>query len=203
VTHQDRERRAAGAAASPEAVPGPVTELLLAWGRGDEGARDALVPIVYDELRRRARRMFGRQPAGGSLPPTAVVHETFLRLVDQSRVAFRDRAHFFAVASRVMRHVLVDHARRRKAWRRGGRAVAVPFDEATLSAEGSPVDLLQLDEALQELAREHPRSADVVEMRYFGGLELDEVAEAVQTSVPTVKRDWALARAWLHRRLRA
>jgi RNA polymerase sigma factor (TIGR02999 family) len=201
VTQGDRERRAARA---PQGiVPGPVTELLLAWGRGDERARDALVPIVYDELRRRARRMFGRQPAGGSLPPTAVVHETFLRLVDQSRVAFRDRAHFFAVASRVMRHVLVDHARRRRAWRRGGRTVAIPLDEATLSAPRSSVDLLQLDQALEELAREHPRSADVVEMRYFGGLDLDEVAEAVQASVPTVKRDWALARAWLHRRLRS
>ena len=96
------------------------------------------MPIVYDELRRRARRMFGRQPAGGSLPPTAVVHETFLRLVDQSRVAFRDRAHFFAVASRVMRHVLVDHARRRRAWRRGGRTVAIPLDEATLAARPFP-----------------------------------------------------------------
>jgi RNA polymerase sigma factor (TIGR02999 family) len=180
-----------------------VTELLLAWGRGDQRARDALVPIVYDELRRRARRMFGRQPPGASLPPTAVVHEAFLRLVDQDRIAFRDRAHFFAVASRVMRHVLVDHARRRKAWRRGGRAVAVPLDEGTLSAPRSAVDLLQLDEALGELAREHPRSADVVEMRYFGGLDLDEVAEAIHASVPTVKRDWALARAWLHRRLRS
>jgi RNA polymerase sigma factor (TIGR02999 family) len=201
VTHGDRVRGAAGA--SPGIAPGPVTDLLLAWGRGDEHARDALLPIVYDELRKRARRMFGRQPPGHSLPPTAVVHEAYLRLVNQSRVSFKDRGHFFAVASRVMRHVLVDHARRRGAWRRGGRAVALPLDEETLSADRSPVNVVELDEALEALAREHPRCADVVELRYFGGLSLEEAAEAVQASVPTVKRDWALARAWLHRRLRS
>jgi RNA polymerase sigma factor (TIGR02999 family) len=179
-----------------------VTELLQAWSRGDEQARDALLPLVYDELRRRARRMFGRQPPGRSLPPTAVVHEAYLRLVDQSRVGFRDRAHFFAVASRVMRHVLVDHARRKGALRRGGGEAALPLDEETLAAGRAPVDVVELDAALEDLAREHPRSADVVEMRYFGGLSLEEAAEAVQASVPTVKRDWALARAWLHRRLR-
>jgi RNA polymerase sigma factor (TIGR02999 family) len=184
-------------------APGPVTELLLAWGRGDEGARDALVPIVYDELRNRARRLLGRERAGHSLPATAVVHEAYLRLVDQSRVAFRDRVHFFAVASRVMRHVLVDHARRRRAGRRGGLGIDLPLVEATLATPRRPVDLVELDAALEELAREHPRCAAVVEMRYFGGLTLEEAAAALQASLATVKRDWALARAWLHRRLRS
>jgi RNA polymerase sigma factor (TIGR02999 family) len=184
-------------------APGSVTRLLLAWGRGDEGARDALVPIVYDELRNRARRLLRRERAGHSLPPTAVVHEAYVRLVDQSKVAFLDRVHFFAVASRVMRHVLVDHARRRRAGRRGGPAMAVPLDEATLAAVRRPADLVELDAALDELAKEHPRCAAVVEMRYFGGLTLEEAGVALGASLATVKRDWALARAWLHRRLRA
>jgi RNA polymerase sigma factor (TIGR02999 family) len=184
-------------------TPGPVTDLLLAWGRGDEHARDALIPFVYDELRRRARRLVVGERAGHSLPPTALVHEAYLRLVDQGRVAFRDRAHFFAVASRVMRHVLVDHARRRRAGRRGGAEVVVPLDEGNVAAVRPPVDVVELDTALQELAREHPRCAEVVEMRYFGGLTLEEAAAALQASPATVKRDWALGRAWLHLRLRS
>jgi RNA polymerase sigma factor (TIGR02999 family) len=178
-----------------------VTELLRAWGRGDEAARDALVPIVYTELRRCARRLLRRERPDHTLSPTGLVHEAYLRLVDQQGTDYHDRAHFFAVASRVMRHVLVDHARRRSAQRRGAGEILVPLGGRDLPDRTGGLRIEELDAALGELAREHPRAAEVIELRYFGGLTLTETAQALETSPATVKRDWALARAWLHKRM--
>lgn len=180
--------------------PGDVTGLLLAWEGGDESARDRLLTVVHGELRRLAAAQMRPEARQVTLQPTALVHEAYLRLIDQTRVEWQNRAHFFAICSRIMRRVLVDEARRRKAHKRGGGEIRVELDERALGEE-EDLDLVALDEALGRLAEEDPRAASVVEMRYFGGLTVEETAAALELSPATVKREWATARAWLFRAL--
>jgi RNA polymerase sigma factor (TIGR02999 family) len=179
-----------------------VSQLLVEWGRGDQEALELLMPLVYTELRRLASRNLRRERPDHTLQTTALVHEAYMRLVDQRRVEWQDRAHFFAIAARVMRQVLVDHARRRNADKRGGAEDALPLDEAlAVGAEELPVDLVALDEALGRLEALSARQARVVELRYFGGLSVEETAEVLGVSPATVKNDWAASRAWLRRQL--
>lgn len=188
---------------SPDAEVADVTGLLLAWGRGDQSAADRLVGAVYDELRRQAERAMRREGGEHTLQATALVHESYLRLVDQRRVEWRNRAHFFAIASTVMRRILVDHARARLTAKRGGGVVPITLAGAAHGGaqETDDVDLLALHEALERLAQLDPEQARLVELRYFGGLTIEETAEALDVSPATVKREWALARAWLRREL--
>jgi RNA polymerase sigma factor (TIGR02999 family) len=176
-----------------------VTALLQAWGAGDEEAGRRLVPLVYRDLRRRAAGLLRREAPGHTLQPTALVHEAYLRLVGYPG-PWRNRSQFFGVASNLMRRILVDHARRRRAAKRN--AIRVVFDEAVQPAAEREVDLVRLDEALSELCALDARQGGVVELRYFGGLTLDEAAEVLGVSVATVKRAWTMARAWLFDRLR-
>jgi RNA polymerase sigma factor (TIGR02999 family) len=179
-----------------------VTELLMAWREGDRAALGRLVPLVYTELRRLAHAHLRGERSDDPLQTTALVHETYLRLVDAPRVSWQNRAHFFAVAAQVMRHVLVDAARARGAQKRGGGIRMVPLDEARAAADDHGVDLLALDEALETLAAQDPRKARVVELRYFAGLRVEDTAEALGVSVDTVMRDWKVARLFLLRELR-
>lgn len=181
-----------------------ITELLLAWSGGDRQAFDRLVPMVYAELRRQARVQLSRERATHTLQPTALVHEAFLRLVDQRSARWRNRAQFFGVAAQLMRRILVDHARARDAAKRGGGAVRIPLDEASedaATAQIPEVDVLLVDEALERLASLDERQARVVELRYFGGLSVEEAAAVLDVSEITIKRDWAMAKAWLFREL--
>ena len=180
-----------------------VTALLLRWGRGDEDALERLIPLVYQELHRIARRCMAGERVGHSLQATAIVNEAFVRLVDGKAVAWNDRAHFLAVSARVMRRILVDHARARKYQKRGGDAVRVSFDEALVvsSNDGHP-DFVVLDAALEALAKIDERQSRVVELRFFGGLTVEETATALDVSPATVMGDWRFARAWLKRELR-
>jgi RNA polymerase sigma factor (TIGR02999 family) len=178
------------------------TELLLAWGRGDSHAFDQLVVLVNDELRHIARRYMRREPRGHTLQATALVNEVYLRLVDVNRVHWRSRAHFFAIAARTMRRILVDHARARDNQKRGGSLQRIVLDETALMFTEPAHDLVRLDEALRELEEAYPRKAQVVELRFFGGLTLEETAEAIRVSTDTVKRDWRFAKLWLMRELR-
>jgi RNA polymerase sigma factor (TIGR02999 family) len=182
-------------------LPDDLTRLLLAWRDGEPGALDRLAPLVYDELRRQARRQLRGERAGHTLQPTALVHEAFLRLVGQRRAQWQNREQFFAVASRAMRRVLVDHARARMAAKRGDGQTLVVLDEARVPSAPPAVDVLALDQALDRLAAIDPRQARVVELRYFGGLSAPETATALEVSLATVNRDWAMARAWLFREL--
>ena len=183
-------------------APAPeVTALLLAWREGDAAALDRLLPAVYDELHRMARRQLRRERTDHTLQPTALVHEVFLKLVDVRRIQWQDRSHFLAMAARLMRRVLVDWARARRYQKRGGEAVRVTLDPDDLAAAGPPQDVVELDLALEALAREDPRKSQVVELRFFGGLSVEETAEALGISSDTVTRDWKLARAWLRREL--
>jgi RNA polymerase sigma factor (TIGR02999 family) len=181
----------------------PLTDLLLAWGRGDESAFEQLVPLVHAELHRLARRYMRGERAGHSLQTTMLVNEAYLRLVDLNRVRWQDRGHFFAMSARLMRRILVDHARARGFVKRGGGAQTVPFDESRAGPIEPSPDLVALDDALQALAAVDPRKSQVVEMRFFGGLTVEETAQALGISSPTVLRDWRLAKAWLLRELRA
>jgi RNA polymerase sigma factor (TIGR02999 family) len=175
-----------------------VTGLLRAWRRGDAAARDELLDRVYAHLKRIALAQMRGERAGHTLQPTALVHETFLRLVDQTRVDWRDRAHFFGLAATTMRRILVDHARRRRRQKRQVEEVRTGIELiAASSSSTSRIDLLALDQALDRLAVEAPRAARVVEMRYFTGLELEEVATCLEVSSATVRRDWDFARAFL------
>lgn len=183
--------------------PREVTELLLAWGSGDEAALERLMPIVYDELRRLAHRHMGGERHGHVLQTTALVNEAYLRLVDSSRVRWQNRAHFFAVSSQLMRRVLVDAARSRDREKRGGGRIQVSLEEERLGADDGGADLLALDDALRSLASVDERAGRVVEMRFFGGLANEEIAEAIGVSVETVKRDWRWARSWLMREMGA
>jgi RNA polymerase sigma factor (TIGR02999 family) len=178
-----------------------VTELLVAWSGGDSSALDALIPLVHRELLRLARRQMKREHEGHTLQTTALVNEAYLRLVDLSRIRWQDRAHFFAMSARLMRRILVDHARSRRYLKRGGGAVRVSFDEALAVSRESAADLVALDDALQSLVRLDPRKGQVVELRYFGGLSVDETAAALQVSPETVMRDWRLSKAWLLREI--
>ncbi|PYQ62432.1 MAG: RNA polymerase subunit sigma-70 [Acidobacteria bacterium] len=178
-----------------------VTGLLLSWRQGDAGALDRLVPLVYDELRRVARRHLRRERPGHSLQATALVHEVYLRLVDVDRMTLKSRTHFFAVAARLMRQILVDHARRKRAGKRGGGVTMMSLDEVSPAAQTSNVDVLALDQALDALSSFDPQQCRVVELRFFAGLNIDEAAEALGISTATVEREWAMAKAWLYQRL--
>jgi RNA polymerase sigma factor (TIGR02999 family) len=180
-----------------------VTELLAAWGGGDPTALDRLLPLVYADLRRIAARQLRSERSDHTLSATAVVHEAYLRLVGQRQVRLEDRAQFFAAAATQMRRILVDHARRRAAAKRGGPELRVTLDEEVAAGEQRDLDLLTLDQALEELAAVDPRVAKIVELRFFGGLSLDDTALAMELSRRTVAREWALARGWLHKRLEA
>lgn len=180
--------------------PGDVTRLLLSWNCGEKKALNELVPIIHGELRGLAAARLRRERRDHTLQPTALVHEAYLRLVDQTRVQCQNRAQFFAIAANLMRQILVDHARRRLAAKRGGGNKA-PIEEAADVAQGQEVDLLALDEALGDLARRDPRQSRIVELRFFGGLTEDEIADLLDVSPITVKRDWRIARAVLHHQL--
>ncbi len=178
-----------------------VTELLLEWRGGDPEALDRLTPLVFDELRRIARGFFERERRDHTLQPTALVHEVYLRLVDARQVDWRNRAHFIGIAARLMRCVLVDHARRRAAGKRGG-GVPRTWVDPDLIPRSREVDLVALDDALADLERLDPEGSQVVEMRFFGGLTHGEIAEVLGVSPTTVKRKWTAARAWLYRALK-
>jgi RNA polymerase sigma factor (TIGR02999 family) len=179
------------------------TELLLAWGRGDTSAFDRLVPLVYDELRRLAQRYMRRERADHTLQATALVNEVYLRMIAVNQVQWQNRAHFFAIAARVMRQILVDSARSHRASQRGGAAHQVSLDEALVPTAVRHPDLVALDEALKRLESVHPRKCQVVELRYFGGMKLEEAAAVLGISRDTVKRDWRFAKLWLLRELDA
>jgi RNA polymerase sigma factor (TIGR02999 family) len=179
----------------------PVTELLRAWSAGDEDALGRLIPIVESELRRLARIYMARERIGHTLQTTALVNEAFVRLIDARTLRWQDRAHFLGISARLMRRVLVDHARARGMRKRGGGAYAVALDEEMAVSEGQNVDLLALDRALEALAAVDERKCRVIEMRFFGGLTVEETAEALHVSPDTVKRDWRLAKLWLLREL--
>jgi RNA polymerase sigma factor (TIGR02999 family) len=182
-----------------------LTGLLLDWRRGDEQALEKLTVLVYDEIRRMAHRFMQRERNGHTLQTTALVNEAYVRLIarqGQEKIDWSSRSHFFAVVAQVMRHVLIDHARRRKYQKRAGEVQKVSLDEATLMSQERASELLALDEALTTMAQMDPRKSKVIELRYFGGLSLVETAEALELSVMTVRRDWRAAKAWLFRELR-
>jgi RNA polymerase sigma factor (TIGR02999 family) len=178
-----------------------ITQLLLAWGQGDEKALEKLMPLVHDELRRMARRYMNRQRPGHTLQTTALVNEAYLRLIDASQVRWQDRAHFFAVSAQLMRRILVDFARAKSNLKRGGGAQQLSLEEAMEVSNERAADLVALDDALKALENMNPRQCRIVELRYFGGLSEEETAEALKISERTVRRDWSLARAWLYREL--
>jgi RNA polymerase sigma factor (TIGR02999 family) len=177
--------------------PREVTELLLAWGRGEQDALDRLIPLVSSELHLLAHRYLRREPAGHTLQTTALVNEAYLRLVDARLVAWRDRAHFFAISAKLMRRILVDFARSRRYAKRGGQVLTVTLDEGHVAAPRPAPDVAALDEALDALATFDSRAARIVELRFFGGLSVEETAEVVGVSPRTIKRDWAAAQVWL------
>jgi RNA polymerase sigma factor (TIGR02999 family) len=179
-----------------------VTGLLLAWGRGDEAALTRLIPLVHQELRTIARRCMAAENPGHTMQATALVNEAYLRLIDAQDVDWQDRAHFLSVAARVMRRILVDHARTRRARKRGGGDARVTFDEQLLVPGEAPFDVAALDDALEALSKFDDRKSRVVEMRFFGGLSVEESASVLGVSPETVRRDWRLARAWLRRQMR-
>jgi len=190
-------------ASPPDAPPpGRITDLLIAWRGGDESALDELVPLVHAELRRLARRHMRGERGGHTLQTTALVNEAYLRLLDTSRVQWNDRGHFFAMASLLMGRILKDHATTRRAQKRGGGVRPVSLDEARGVAVDLPADFVALDDALTALAKVDARKADVVRMRYYGGLSVAETAAALSVSVETVARDWRIAKMWLLRELR-
>ncbi|MGH9768946.1 MAG: sigma-70 family RNA polymerase sigma factor [Blastocatellia bacterium] len=178
-----------------------ITRLLVAWGQGDQTALERLMPLVYEELRRLARRHMNRQRPGHTLQTTALVNEAYLRLIDSSQVQWQNRAHFFAVSAQLMRRILVDFARSRKSLKRGAEARQVTLDDSLDISSERGADLIALDDALNTLGVMNPRQCQIVELRYFGGLSEEEIAEALKISPRTVRRDWSLARAWLYREL--
>jgi len=177
-----------------------ISSLLRAWSDGDQGALDKLTPIVYDELHRLARRYMKRERTGHSLQTTALVNEAYVRLVDYKRMQWQNRAHFFAVSAQLMRRILVEHARRHNL-KRGGGVPHVSLDELSIVGGDQDADLVALDDAMNALVRIDPRKVQVVEMRFFGGLSVEETAEVLKISPVTVKRDWRGAKAWLYREL--
>jgi len=183
------------------ASPQQVTQLLVAWGGGDEAALDELMPLVYEELRRLAHQCMSRERPGHTLHTSALVNEAYLRLVDGKKIHWQDRAHFFGIAARLMRQILVDYARRRRYAKRGGDARRVPLDEAMIVSEERAADVVALDDALKSLAEIDPRKSQIVELRFFGGLSIEEAAEVLKVSPGTVMRDWTLAKAWLRREM--
>ena len=178
-----------------------ITKLLIAWGEGDEAALEKLTPLVYQELRRLAKRYMRRENTDHTLQATALVNEAYLRLIEQKNVRWQNRAHFFAISAQLMRRILVDMARARRYSKRGGDARRVPLDEALVVSKERGEDLVALDDALQSLAGIDPRKSRVVELRFFGGLSVEETAELLKVSPDTVMRDWKMAKVWLHREL--
>lgn len=182
---------------APSPAQQQVTQLLCDWRGGDTSALEKLIPLVQPELQRLAHRYMSKERPGHTLQTTVLVHDAYLQLADDTHPQWQNRAHFFAVAAQLMRRIMVDHARARQALKRGGGALKVTLDEGALVAESRAVELLALDEALEKLARFDARKAEVVEMRYFGGLTMEEIADVLKIHVNTVTRDWAAARAWL------
>lgn len=185
----------------PQAVPNEVTQLLLDWGKGDKAALDKLMPLVYGELRKLARRHLHREHPGQTLQTTDLIHETYIKLVDQRRVQWQNRAHFFGVSAQLMRRILVDRARRRNRVKRGGGVPVLALDENVVASQTSQLDLVAFDEALTKLAEIDQRKAQVIELRFFGGLSVDDAAEFLKVSNITIMRESKMAKAWLHRAL--
>lgn len=183
--------------------PSLVSELLENWGRGDQGAREALIPLVYDELRRLARRHLRRERPDHTLQSAALVNEAYLRLIRQNPPQWQSRAHFFAVAAQMMRHILVDHARNRRAAKRGAGVPRLTLTPDIALPRARDVDIVSLDDALNQLAALDSQQSRVVELRFFGGLSIEETALVLGISPATVKREWATARAWLHREIKS
>jgi RNA polymerase sigma factor (TIGR02999 family) len=182
--------------------PAVVTALLLQWGKGDEAALDRLIPLVHQELHRIARRCMVGEGSGHTLQATALLNEAYLRLVDGKSVTWTDRAHFFAVSARIMRRILVDHARARRTLKRGGPEARVTLDEALVVSKELPHDVVALDDALQALAAFDERKSRVIELRFFAGMSVEETAAVLEVSPDTVMRDWRLAKAWLQGEMR-
>ena len=180
-----------------------ITELLVGSGQGDKDALDKLMPVVYDELRRQAARYLRREQAGHTLQTTALIHEAYVRLVDQRNVQWQNRAHFFGIAAQMMRRILVDHARGKRRAKRGGSDVKVSLADATIPVKERDLDVVALDEALTRLAQIDEQQSRVVELRFFSGLTVEETAQVMGISPATVKRDWSMAKAWLHREISA
>ena len=178
-----------------------VTRLLLEWGDGNQQALEALVPLIYKELRNLAHNFLYRERPGHTLQTTALVHEAYLKLIDQNDARWQNRAHFFAIAAQAMRRILIDSARKHAAAKRGGPQAELSLDEVADIALEPDINLLKLDEALNELAKIDPRQSRIVELRYFGGLTIEETAEVISVSPATVKREWMMARAWLHQEI--
>lgn len=178
-----------------------VTRLLVAWSNGDQAALEQLTPLVYSELHRLAHRYLGRERKGHTLQTTALVHEAYLRLIDQKEVRWQNRAHFFAIAAQMMRRILVDYARSRNVAKRGGGARQVSLDEAMDVSDERAADVIALDEALKSLSDLDQRKGRIIELRFFGGLSIEETAEVLGVSPGTVMRDWTFAKAWLQREI--
>src|SRR5215470_4680689 len=187
--------------ANPMTAAQDVTRLLIAWSNGDSKALDELMPIVYRKLQQMARHQLGRERHNHTLQSKALVNEAYIRLVDQRNVRWQNRAHFFAIAAQLMRRILLDYARSRRVAKRGGAAARVTLDEEAVASAGRTAELIALDEALSDLAAFDQRKASVVELRFFGGLSVEETAEVLKISPNTVTRDWSSAKAWLHRAL--
>jgi RNA polymerase sigma factor (TIGR02999 family) len=178
-----------------------VTQILRDWSGGDENASAKLMPLVYEELRRLARNYLARERGDHTLQATALVHEAYLRLVDERQLTWKDRAHFYGIAARLMRRILVDHARAHNAAKRGGLEQKLSLDETRELAAKGEVDLVELNRALEDFARDYPRKSEVVELKFFGGLDAKEISEVLQVSQKTVLRDWNFAKLWLCRAL--
>jgi RNA polymerase sigma factor (TIGR02999 family) len=187
---------------TPSSTRQEVTQLLGEWSGGDEGALEKLFPLVQPELHRLAHHYMSRERAGHTLQTTAILNEAYLRLVDNTKPLWQNRNHFVAAAAQLMRRIMVDHARERHTIKRGGGALKVTLDEAAFVTEARSDELLALDEALEELAGLDPRKSQIVELRYFGGLTIEETAEFLNLSQRTVEREWTMAKAWLYRALR-
>lgn len=188
---------------TPQISPHEITQLLVEWSGGNQAALDKLYPLVYRELRQMAHRFMRHERKGHTLQTTALINEAYLRLVDQKNVHWANRSHFFGISAKIMRRILVDHARRYAREKRGGAPQQVSLDEAALVTKDRARELLLLDEALDSLAVLDPRRSQVVELRYFGGLSNDEIAEVLKISANTVTRDWNMARAWIYQQLTA
>ena len=184
-------------------TPQDVTQLLLAWGDGDQAALENLMPLVFEELRRLAHRYMRRERPDHTLQTSALVNEAYLRLVEQKGVQWQNRAQFFGIAAQLMRRILVDYARMRRYAKRGGAARSVQLDEAMIVSEERAADVVALDDALKSLAEIDPRKSQIVELRFFGGLSIEEAAEVLKVSPGTVMREWTLAKAWLRREMTA
>lgn len=185
-----------------EQDPGEVTGLLLELAQGNQAAAEKLVPLVYDELKRTARRYMRRERSDHTLQTTALVHEAYLKLIQQHRIDWQSRSHFFAIAAQLMRRILLDHARGHLRHKRGGQVEILPFNEALTFSDEQSEELIRLDDALERLSTIDPRQSRIVVLRFFGGLSIEETAAVLGVSPKTVKRDWAIAKAWLHGELR-